>query len=128
MGLYTAACDRFWRITGNAGGLAGGLAGGRRGPPQAQDSYGYRPLHYAAWFGTVETIRLLLEAGAEVMALDAYGETALHYAARFASAENVTKLLLAGADAQAVNSYGETPETCIAHNPTRPKMSMDVPV
>lgn len=39
-----------------------------------------RSQHYAAENGSVETVRLLVGAGAEVDSLTSYGSTALHWA------------------------------------------------
>jgi hypothetical protein len=76
------------------------------------------PLHYAAdgCPGTgpfnanrqVETIRLLVEAGAEIDAQDKNGATALHRAVRTRCAAAVRWLLKAGADPSLRNKPGST--------------------
>ena len=42
---------------------------------------GETPLHWAAAFGSQEMIRLLIDAGADILALDADGHTPRHYLA-----------------------------------------------
>jgi hypothetical protein len=78
-----------------------------------------RPLHYAAdgclsgatWNekAQVETIRLLLDAGAEIEAADKNGATALHRAVRTRCAAAVRCLLDMGADPATKNKSGSTP-------------------
>ena len=41
----------------------------------ARDEAGDTPLHYAAYFGELAVIRLLVERGADVSALNSYGRT-----------------------------------------------------
>ncbi len=77
------------------------------------------PLHYAAdgfitgpaWNETrqVETIRCLLEQGANLQLADKNGATPLHRAVRTRCAAAVRCLLQAGADATARNKPGSTP-------------------
>jgi ankyrin repeat protein len=78
-----------------------------------------RPLHYAAdgqstgpmWDGQrqVATIRVLVEAGAEIEAQDRNGATPLHRAVRTRCAAAVGWLLGAGADPLRKNKPGSTP-------------------
>lgn len=78
-----------------------------------------RPLHYAAdgHFGSpawnperqVATIRLLLEAGADLHAQDKNGATPLHRAVRTRCRAAVACLLAAGASAAMLNKPGSTP-------------------
>jgi hypothetical protein len=78
-----------------------------------------RPLHYAAdgyiigpaWNekAQLETIRLLLDAGAEIEAADKNGATALHRAVRTRCAAAVRCLLDAGANPLVKNKSGSTP-------------------
>jgi hypothetical protein len=77
------------------------------------------PLHYAVdtcleggeWTPAeqVKTIRLLIEAGADVNAPDKNGATPLHRAVRTRGAAAVKRLLEAGADRVARNKPGSTP-------------------
>jgi ankyrin repeat protein len=66
------------------------------------DPYGKSPLMQASWYGPVESVRLLLDAGADPNALDQSNETALHYGALSQSTEIVAALLDAGADATVI--------------------------
>lgn len=71
----------------------------------AQDEYGYSPLHAVVGYGHVALMRRLLAAGADVNLQDTDGDTPLHACEHVACA----KLLLeAGADLAAVNSSGQT--------------------
>jgi hypothetical protein len=77
------------------------------------------PLHYAAdgyitgsaWDPKrqVKTLRLLLDAGADLHAQDKNGATALHRAVRTRCAAAVKCLLAAGADPMGKNKSGSTP-------------------
>jgi ankyrin repeat protein len=57
---------------------------------------GETPLHRAAAFGEVETIRLLIEAGAIVDAKDAYGDTPLSWASWYGRPTPILRELLYG--------------------------------
>jgi ankyrin repeat protein len=57
---------------------------------------GETPLHRAAAFGEVETIRLLLNAGAIVDAKDAYGDTPLSWASWYGRPTPILRELLYG--------------------------------
>jgi len=49
-------------------------------------------LHLAAYYGSVECVRVLLEAGANVRLVDKQGRSCLHWACRYV----ICRLLLAG--------------------------------
>ena len=68
------------------------------------------PLHWASSGGHVETARLLLDYGADVMAQDNNGSTPLHQASLSGSVELVRLLIEYGADAVAQDKkHGPTP-------------------
>ena len=57
---------------------------------------GETPLHYAAAYGNEETIRMLLEAGADKTCLDAFGESPLSWASRHLRPGSILDLLKYG--------------------------------
>jgi len=72
-----------------------------------RDAQGQTPLMLAAAYGSVEAVRVLVAAGADVKASSGGGLTALHLAADDPAK---TRLLLdAGADVNAVSQLGRTP-------------------
>ena len=85
---------------------------------QARDKDGSTPLHSAAWKGHVETVRFLLDAGADINDHNQnghWGTTPLHAAAH-GDQRAVAELLIArGANIHAKNLNGRTPleETAI---------------
>jgi ankyrin repeat protein len=83
------------------------LASGGTGRVDAADTRRNAPLHYAAMFGSVESIRVLLEAGAKVDARNGVEATPLILAA--GDGEKVKLLVEAGADVNAVSKLGRTP-------------------
>ena len=70
---------------------------------------GVRLLCEAAQRGDIETVRALLEAGADANGADIYGETPLHWAASRVQEAVARMLLKAGADVNAVDSDGRIP-------------------
>lgn len=76
------------------------------------DACGITPLMLAARAGNVETVRLLIEYGADVNAADYCGKTPLMYAATLGKGERMTEiteiLLENGAERTAVDNYGQT--------------------
>jgi len=79
---------------------------------------GWTPLHLAAFFGHVENVRLLLDAGAEVGAVsqNSLKNTPLHAATAGGHADAALLLLERGADASAVDTGGYTPQQIAAQN------------
>ena len=83
----------------------------------AYSGYGWTPLHVATSSATPESIQVLLEAGADVMARNMFGITPLHRAAWFGKKSGVIESLLeAGADPKAINDGGETPWDLVQDN------------
>lgn len=53
-------------------------------------SLGMRPLHYAAWQGKLESVLLLLRAGASVNSISTDGQIPLHLSAQYGHYEVVS--------------------------------------
>lgn len=77
------------------------------GGVNSADTRGVTPLLYAAQSGNTESVKLLLEAKADVRARNNYGATPLFLAA--SSPEKVRLLLAAGAEPDAATKMGRTP-------------------
>ena len=75
--------------------------------PRSQDPRGNSPLMYAAALGNLESMRLLLEAGADPNAANAFAATPLMWCA--GDAGKVRLLLAKGANVDARSKLGETP-------------------
>ena len=73
------------------------------------DVDGMTPLHWAAHWGELETVKLLLAAGANAKAANRYGVTPLHDASLLANVPMMEALLKAGANPNAPYGSGETP-------------------
>lgn len=74
---------------------------------EARDNRGATPLMHAAAFGSIEAMKLLLDAGAEVNAKNDFGATALLWCAR--DGEKARLLIARGADVNARSKQGRTP-------------------
>ncbi len=70
--------------------------------------YGWPPLSYAAFNGHTAVVNYLLKRGAEIDATTENGSTALFFAARFGHVDTVKLLLKKEADLTIVNENGET--------------------
>ncbi|UKZ83618.1 hypothetical protein TrVFT333_011427 [Trichoderma virens FT-333] len=85
--------------------------------PNVEDTWGQKPLWFAAKNGHGTTVELLLACGASVNAADNYGKTALRAAAENNHQEVIERLLAAGADVNAAASeYGRTALQAAAEN------------
>lgn len=73
------------------------------------------PLHWAAVNGAVQSVELLLEAGADPNFQDIRGRSALHWAARLNRLEVITLLLEKGAKPDLVDVDQMTPLVCAAY-------------
>jgi ankyrin repeat protein len=74
---------------------------------EMRDRRGATPLMHAAAFGNLETMKVLLEAGADPNARDAFDATALLWSAR--DPEKARLLIEHGADVNARSTQGRTP-------------------
>ena len=80
----------------------------QRADVNAPDVEGMTALHWAAHWNDLDTVTLLIAAGARAAVANRYGVTPLHEAATVGSSEIVNALLRAGADANAAYGDGET--------------------
>lgn len=81
----------------------------RRKAINATNHFGATPLHWAAVWDSVDCMRLLIEAGANVHAKQHNNQTALHSAAKAGSVEAVAVLIKAGAHTSVKDDSGLTP-------------------
>ncbi|XP_046377333.2 oxysterol-binding protein-related protein 1-like [Haliotis rufescens] len=77
---------------------------------------GWTPLHLASYFGHYDTVKILLQNGADLNVVNTVGDTPLHQAAHTAREQVLTVLLEYGANVTAVNSEGHQPRD-LARNP-----------
>ena len=84
-------------------------------PVNAIASDGTTALHWAVRSDDMETVKLLLQAGANVRFTDRYGITPLKFAAENGNAAMIEVLLKAGADPNATLPTGETALMTAAH-------------
>ena len=75
----------------------------------AGEEHAIGALHYAAFYGHEDAVRVLLGAGADVNIRNANGYTPLHFAVPRGHVEVVRLLLDAGADVNALSSDGHSP-------------------
>ncbi|WP_295159424.1 ankyrin repeat domain-containing protein [uncultured Brachyspira sp.] len=73
------------------------------------DNRGNTPLHWAAMKDKPDTIKLLMENGADIEAKDEDGWTPLHYAAAFSSIQTVQTLVDLNADKESITKDGNIP-------------------
>ena len=74
---------------------------------EARDSRGATPLMHAAAFGSIDAMKMLLDAGADVNAKNNFGATALLWCAR--DGEKARMLIEHGADVNVRSKQGRTP-------------------
>uniref|UniRef100_A0AAY5EMW6 Uncharacterized protein n=1 Tax=Electrophorus electricus TaxID=8005 RepID=A0AAY5EMW6_ELEEL len=79
------------------------------------DSEGWTALRSAAWGGHKESVKVLLEAGAEVDGCDADGRTALRAASWGGHEEILLTLIAHGAEVDRVDYEGRTPLIAAAY-------------
>ena len=79
--------------------------------PNKLDSNGIAPLHYATQRGDLETIKKLLDSGANINLRDKDGNNVVHYLVKGGMTNEVNNAFLdaKGADLNAVNNMGQTP-------------------
>ena len=77
------------------------------GDVNAKDKRGTTPLMYAAAYGSVDAVKALIDAGADVNAKNAFDATALMWAVN--DIEKVRLLLAKGADVNAKSKMGRSP-------------------
>ena len=81
---------------------------GDRTSARATNGFNSTPLHFAAWAGTQDAVRRLLDEGVEVNAKDRHGRTPLFYAACWGRHHAIVELLQANhADAPLEDSWGK---------------------
>ena len=81
----------------------------------AKNSYGWTPLHEAAYWGNLDIAKLLLERGADVNAKSSVGNTPLYWAASRNNLDIAKLLIENGADVNAKDLNGMTPLHWAAH-------------
>ena len=80
----------------------------QRVDPNSADAYGSTALHWAAEMDDLQTVQLLLKAGASPKAVNRYGVAPLTLAATNGNAAIIGALVAAGADANTTAPGGET--------------------
>jgi uncharacterized protein len=81
----------------------------QRADVNAPDVEGMTALHWAAHWDDLDTVKLLIRAGAKARVANRYGVTPLHEACTVGNVGMIDALLNAGADPNAVLGEGETP-------------------
>ncbi|KAK1783718.1 ankyrin repeat-containing domain protein [Copromyces sp. CBS 386.78] len=85
----------------------------------AEDLFGRRPIHYAAW-GGVDNIQRLLDAGGDINVRDKLGRTPLHWAAQSGCSKAVERILAISPDqVDDLDKGGWTPFCSACIGPSR---------
>ncbi|OTA99657.1 hypothetical protein M426DRAFT_27331 [Hypoxylon sp. CI-4A] len=79
------------------------------------------PLHFAARYGRVDNMRLLLERGANTKLKDRWGFTPLHMAVDFGHLEVIEILLESGCDVNEKDLLGRTPLAFATYQGSKPE-------
>lgn len=87
---------------------------------------GTTSLHVAAMFKQVESIDVLLQAGARVNERGLHGRTPLYWAVTEGSVAALRKLLSAGADPDLPDNEGDTPLIDVGIFPTKPELMVEL--
>ena len=95
----------------------------KNGINEADPDFGFTPLHYACKFNQIETVKLLIEYGANPLLTIPDGRTALHFAAAYAGKEIALELLGHGANCFAKDNFLCTPYD-LAHQNHNTKMCL----
>ena len=76
----------------------------------AMDSYGFMPIHSAAYYGQLASVMTLIELGEDVndVSVNFYHFTALHVAAYYGRTDMVEYLVELGADLDLQSDYENT--------------------
>ena len=90
------------------------------------DNRGNTPLHWAAMKDKPDTIKLLIENGADIEAKDTDDWTALHYAAAFSSFQTVQTLVDLGANKESITKDGNYPVYYARDNDVKTILSSDI--
>lgn len=101
----------------NPRGIAARLAAGDSVNAPSNDSWGSTPLHRAAASGSVDAVRFLISAGADLrVANKLHSRQPIHYAAEHGHAEIVQALVAAGSPIDSEDRYGMQPIHCAAES------------
>ncbi|XP_029800701.1 ankyrin repeat domain-containing protein 6 isoform X3 [Suricata suricatta] len=84
------------------------LWGQEQSRPQGMMEDGNTALHEASWHGFSQSAKLLVKAGANVLAKNKAGNTALHLACQNSHSQSTRVLLLGGSRADLKNNAGDT--------------------
>ena len=95
----------------------------KNGINEEDPDFGFTPLHYACKFNQIETVKLLLENGANPLLTIPDGRTPLHFAAAYAGKEIALELLGYGANCFSKDNFLCTPYD-LAHQNGNTKMCL----